>query len=103
TLCPSVVGYQSCIDRTWLALDMRHYLFGIPELWHRLGMDKRSHLKARQPGRAQPINDFYFQICWDELWLNLKAIARPNFTESDLLGCWHQSSFLYFRGRSWLP
>src|SRR5262249_9752487 len=92
-LCPLIVGYQSRIHRTWPALDARHHLLGIPELWYRLGMHKGGHLNAGHSGRAQPIDDFYLRICRDELWLNLKAIARPNFTNSDRCSCWHQLSF----------
>src|SRR5262249_48031522 len=85
TLRALIVGYQCRIDRAWPTLNMRHDLLGIPELWHRLRMDKGGHLDTGNPGDTQSIDHFYFQICGDELWLNLEAIACPNLTHSDIL------------------
>src|SRR5262249_9954864 len=76
-LCSLVVGYQRRIDRAWPTLDARHDLLSIPELWHCLRMDKGGHLYTGNPGGTESIDHFYFQICGDELWLDLNPSAPP--------------------------
>src|SRR5262249_815696 len=84
--------HQGGIDCPWSARHACHHLFRIPELRYRLGMHKRSDFKTWNPNRTQPIHGLYFHLCRDELWLYLKAIARPNLTNGDNVG-WHQLSF----------
>src|SRR5215510_5316519 len=92
-VAPPVVGHQGGIDCPRSTHNTCHHLLSIPQLWHHLGMHKRRHLKAWHPDRTQPIHSLYFQLCRDKLWLNLKAIARPNLTNGDHVR-WHQLSFL---------
>src|SRR5262245_22472738 len=92
TLCSLVVGHQGSIHYPRSTLNTYHDLLSIPQLWHCLGMHKRGHLNTWNPDRTQPIHGLYFQLCRDELWLNLKAIARPNFANGNNIG-WHELPF----------
>src|SRR5919109_741585 len=90
-----VVRHQGSVDRSRPPADPGHHLLGIAQLRDSFGMHKRCYFDTRHAGLTQSVYHLHLAIRGDKLRLDLKSIARPYLTYSDMLSCLHTLSFLY--------
>ena len=87
-----VVWDEGGVLRPRPPMDLRHDLFCVAELGHRLGVDERCHFDTREAGLREQVDDLDLLLGRDEIRLDLEPVTGSDFADGDARGGNHRGN-----------